>query len=108
MSSRFKRHTEIQEFPQGSDVLFNITFYSDRFKTVEVDPATVVLVVHEPDGVQVTVVNNADGARPANLGKYEATYETSKYGLHNFEWRTTNPKIVEPGKFNVIERETNV
>lgn len=97
----------MQKFFQGEDVIFDHTFYSDKEKTVAVDPADVDLILEGPDGVDVLPSVSQDGARPLNTGKYTASHVVDKYGVWQWRWETTGPVIVKQGKFEVVEDNTN-
>lgn len=88
-------------FEQGEEVVFTATFYSDRLKTTPVDPSTVTLEIQKPNGEIVSVTVDPDGARPANVGKYIATYIVDEYGNYDWRWETGNPLLVRQGTIKV-------
>lgn len=88
-------------FEQGEEVIFEATFYSDRLKTTPVDPTTVTLEIQKPNGVIVTATVSANGARPANTGKYIAQYIVADYGNYDWRWQTGNPLFIRQGTIKV-------
>lgn len=92
------------KFIQDEEVNWDITFYSDRAKTTKVDPTSVQFLLEGPDGIAVPVTPAANGARPANLGKYRATSILDKYGTWTWRWITGTPRIVSQG-VTVVEQD---
>jgi hypothetical protein len=95
-----------QTFYQDEQIIFNITFYSDAAKTLPVDPTTVTLEVQKPNLSVVNPTVSPDGARPANTGKYTASYVVVDYGLHDWRWITVSPIIVRQGNIKVERKST--
>jgi hypothetical protein len=94
----------MQEFFEGEDVIFENTFFNDKLKNSPVDPTTVNLTLEAPDGVNVAPVVSQNGPRPANVGKYIASWIVDKWGICDWRWETDSPKIVKQGKFRVIQK----
>ncbi len=90
-----------QIFQQGEEVVFEATFYSDREKTTPVDPTSVDLEIQKPDGTIESAAPSENGTRPANVGKYRATYVVDDYGDYDWRWVTGNPIFVRQGTIKV-------
>jgi hypothetical protein len=88
-------------FEQGEEVIFEVTFYSDRLKTTPVDPSGVTLEIQKPNGAIVGVSVAPNGARPANIGKFIAQYIVADYGNYDWRWETGNPLFVRQGTIKV-------
>jgi hypothetical protein len=93
-------------FYQDEEIIFKTTFYNDPEKTDTVDPTTVVLELQKPNGAVINPTVSLDGARPLNEGKYIATYVAVDYGLLDWRWITTTPRIVRQGTINVERKST--
>lgn len=88
-------------FEQGEEVIFEVTFYSDRAKTSPVDPTTVELEIQRPDGTIDTATVTENGSRPTNVGKYIAEYIVDDYGNYDWRWQTGNPIFIRQGTIKV-------
>ena len=88
-------------FEQGEEVIFEVIFYSDRLKANPVDPNTVILEIQKPNGAIVNPTVSANGARPANLGKFIAQYIVADYGDYDWRWETNNPLFIRQGTIKV-------
>ena len=88
-------------FAQGEEVIFNATFYSDKLKTIPVDPTTVTLSIQKPDGSIVDGGAAEDGARPDNTGMYTASYIVDDFGNYDWRWETATPLFIRQGTIKV-------
>jgi len=93
----------MKTFIEGEEVIFEHTFYSDKAKSVPVDPTTVELFLEGPDSSSVEPSVSQDGARPANTGKYKATHIVDKWGIWDWRWETSTPTIIKQGQFKVLQ-----
>lgn len=89
-------------FFQDEKVIDEITFYSDKAKTVPVDPATREFHLKKPDGTAASVIPVSNGS----TGKWKVEYVVDQYGTWEWHWKTDNPRIVSQGEIWVIQRNT--
>jgi hypothetical protein len=89
-------------FFQDEKVIFEVTFYSDRKRTIPVDPSTIEFHIKSPDGISNAGTPTSNGG----TGMWKAEYVLDKYGTWEWRWHTDTPRIVSQGEIWVIERNT--
>lgn len=89
-----------KSFYQDEEVVFKITFYSDKERTTPVNPADVDLELQKPDGTVVA----ATVAPVGPTGQYQGTYVLDEYGTWDWRWQTESPRIISQGSIIVVER----
>lgn len=91
-------------FFQDSKLIFKNTFYSDEAKTIPVDPTTIIFEVKKPDG---TIDSSTTPASNGGTGYWKAEYVVDQYGIWEWRWITSVPRIVAQGEILVIENNVD-
>jgi hypothetical protein len=61
--------------------------------------ATIALKIRTPDGVVTDISNTVQNP---TVGEYNASFLTSQYGPHQYEWIATGAlEVAQQGQFNV-------
>lgn len=87
------------QFTEGGTVFWQITFYSDAFKTTPVNPSVVSFSLQKPDGSIVTPAPVSG----VSTGVYSVTYVMDQWGLWDWRWTTESPTIAKQGTIEVIQ-----
>lgn len=86
-------------FYQDEKVIWKVTFYSDKERTIPVDPSTVELHLEKPDGtVAMADVDNGDAT-----GQFLGSYTLDQWGTWEWRWKTESPRIISQGEIIVIK-----
>lgn len=86
-------------FFQDEKAIFEIIFYSDKERTIPVDPVTMEFHVKKPDGTTGTATPVSNGT----TGYWKAEYTLDQYGTWEWRWNTETPRIISQGEIWVIQ-----
>lgn len=93
-----------KSFAQDEKVIWEITFYSDKNKTIPVDPVTRKFEVKKPDG---TVDDTTVPIFSGTTGKWRAEYVVDQFGTWEWRWITETPRVVAQGEIWVVENNVD-